>query len=108
MQQIIYTSRFYCELCHNKISMPVYGDSTDTFTHDDELEFIDWCRHFHWIDTHRICAICGKLVKSGELELLVNDGKVNIHKGYTDEYERIEHGNRLGHLLIVHENCLKI
>lgn len=106
MQKVIYTGKFICELCNKEIAMPVYGDSASTFTPQEKLECVDWCRHFHWIDFHRACAICGKIVRSGELELAVNDGKIKIHKDYTDEYKKVEQNNRLGHLLIVHENCV--
>lgn len=86
--------------------MPVYGDHSLTITPEDESEFVDWCRHFHWIDFHRICAFCGKLVQSGELDLMVNSGSIKIDKSYTDEYKKVKQGDRFGHLLIVHEQCI--
>lgn len=107
MQHIVYVGKFYCELYKKSIETPVYGNSALSFAPGEELECIDWCRHFHWIDFHRICAICGKIVRSGELELAVNDESIKIYKGYTDEYQKIEQGNKFGHLLIVHENCIK-
>lgn len=107
MQKIIYTSKFYCELCKQERPIHLYGSTDSSFTPDYEDELIDWARHFHWTDNHRVCAICGKLVHSGELELIVNDGKVHVHNEYTDEYKKIEQGDQFGHLLIVHEDCLR-
>jgi len=107
MQKIVYTGKFVCELCNKEIVLPVYGDLGVTFTPEEELECIDWIRHYHWIDFHRICAICGKIVRTGELELAVNDGRIKINKNYTDEYRKAEQGDEFGHLLIVHEDCIK-
>lgn len=108
MQQIIYTSKFYCELCQKDVPISLYGSSDSTFSSNDESELIEWARHFHWIDNHRVCAICGKLVRSklGELKVAVNDGKIVIHEDYTRDYKKVETGDRFGHLLIVHANCI--
>jgi hypothetical protein len=105
MQHIIFTSKFYCELCKQEVSIPLFGDNDSSFTPNDEPELIEWGRHYHWIDFHRVCAVCGKIVKSGDLELAINDGMIKIHKDYTNHYKRIEQGNR-GPLLIVHEGCV--
>ncbi len=104
MQKIIYTGKFHCELCKREIVTPVYGDSTPE--PHEESEWIDMCRHFHWIDFHRVCAICGKIIQSGDLELAFNDGKIKIHTEYTDEYRKIERGDKAESLLIVHEKCI--
>ena len=104
MQKIVYTGKFLCELCKKEVSMPVYGDSSPA--PEDVTEWIDWCRHFHWIDFHRVCAVCGKILKSGELELAINDGKLKINRGYTDEYETVKRGNKMGPLLMVHDECV--
>lgn len=105
MQKIIYTGKFFCELCKKEIATPVYGDSAPE--PQEESEWVDMCRHFHWIDIHRVCAICGKIIQSGDLELAFNDGKIKIHSEYTDEYKKIEPGVKTGNLLIVHEGCVK-
>lgn len=107
MQQIIFTTKYYCELCKKEQVVHLYGNTDSSFTKDDEPELIEWARHFHWIDRHRICAICGKLVVSGELDLAVNDGGINIHSAYTDHYRNIQQGDQFGSLLIVHENCIQ-
>lgn len=106
MQQIIYTSKFYCELCKKDLPIQLYGDHDSSFTASDEPELIDWAKHYHWIDYHRVCAICGKLVLPGELELAINNGSIQIHTDYTDEYEKVKRGNEFGSLLIVHEACI--
>ena len=107
MQRIIYITKFFCELCNADIPAHLYGDADSSFTPEDEPELIDWSRHFHWTDNHRVCAVCGKYVGGEDLELLVNDGKVRIHEAYTDEYRKIERGEKFGPLLIVHESCIK-
>ncbi len=107
MQKIIFRGSFRCELCNKEVMVPVYGDSTTILTQEEESDCIDWGRHFHWIDFHRVCAICGEIVKSGELDLAVNNRKIHINKNYTDEYKKVEHGDRFGSLLIVHDDCIK-
>ena len=107
MQKIIFTTKYYCELCKNEQVVHLYGSPDSSFTKNDEPELIEWARHYHWIDAHRVCAVCGKLVQSNQLELMVNDGKVAIADNYTDEYKRVERGNKFGNLLIVHERCME-
>lgn len=107
MQQIIFTTKYHCELCKSEQIVNLYGDPDSSFTKNDEPELIEWARHFHWIDRHRVCAICGDLVISGELDLAVNDGTINIHSAYTDHYRNIKQGDQFGSLLIVHENCIQ-
>lgn len=106
MQQIIYTSNFYCKLCKKDLPVQLYGDRDSSFAAVDEPELIEWAKHYHWIDYHRVCAICGKLVLSGNLELALNNRTIQIHKNYTDEYERVKQGDQFGQLLIVHEACI--
>lgn len=106
MQKIIFVTKYYCELCKKELNVHLYGEYDSIFTQDEEPEVIEWARHFHWIDNHRVCAVCGNLVKPGELELLVNEGRLRIHKDYTDEYMKVDRDNKFGHLLIVHESCM--
>ncbi|OGH11713.1 MAG: hypothetical protein A3B38_03440 [Candidatus Levybacteria bacterium RIFCSPLOWO2_01_FULL_36_13] len=107
-REIVFVTQYYCELCRKKRLLRVFGGkfARSERGEDYKKEVIEWGRHFHWTDYHRVCAICGKLVKAGELELVVNDGKVKIHPEYTDEYKKIQLGDKFGHLLIVHEKCL--
>lgn len=107
MQQIIYTSQFSCELCNKNLPVQLYGDRDSSFTAGDEPELVDWAKHYHWIDYHRVCAVCGKLVLSGDLELALNSRAIKIHEDYTDEYKKVKWGDQFGHLLIVHEACIK-
>jgi len=107
MQRIIFTTKYYCELCKKEQTVHLYGDSSSNFSPNEEPELVGWARHFHWIDRHRICAICGDLVISGELDLAVNDGSINIHNTYTGHYKNIQQGDKFGHLLIVHERCIQ-
>jgi len=106
MTQIIFSTKFNCKICRKKIDGYLYGESDFDLIRKEEKDAIDWMRHFHWIDYHRVCAICGRIVKSGNLELLINDGKTAIHKNYSDEYVKIKRGNKFGPLLIVHTDCL--
>lgn len=106
MQKIIFTTKYYCELCKREQVVHLYGASDSSFTKGDEPELIEWARHYHWIDSHRGCAICGQLVKSDELVLMINDGKVTIQDNYTDEFRKVRQGNRFGNLLIVHRKCI--
>jgi len=105
MRQIIFTTKYYCELCKKEQIVHLYGSLDTSFTKNDEPELIEWARHFHWIDKHRVCAICGQVVLSAQLELMVNDGKTSIVDNYTDEYKKVECGNKFGALLIVHGKC---
>lgn len=107
MQRIIYTAKYYCELCKKEQTVHLYGEYDSNFTADEEPELIDWARHYHWIDNHRLCARCGKLVLSGELDLAINDGGFQIHKDYTDHYEKVRPREKPGPLLIIHSNCVK-
>lgn len=106
-KQIIFTTKYYCELCKKEQIVHLYGSPDSFFTKDNGPELIEWVRHFHWIDRHRICAVCGEIVISGELDLAVNDGSININSTYTDHYRIIHQGDKFGHLLIVHERCIQ-
>jgi len=73
---------------------------------EEKTEAVEWMKHFHWTNSHRVCAICGKYVDSGKLDLMINDEKLPIHQDYTDEYLKIRRGDKFGTLLIVHADCL--
>jgi hypothetical protein len=67
----------------------------------------EFARHQHWCDVHRLCAVCGKYVASGEsgdLECAVNDGSIAIHPDYNDYFQTIKRGD-ISRLLIVHRSC---
>jgi hypothetical protein len=112
MNEMIFTTNFWCEFCKKDIPLYVYGDKDSSFPENktEENEAKEWGEHFHWCDNHRRCAICGDLVQSGRqdlpegLNLLVNGRKTQIHEKYTKEtFERAHKGE----LLIVHNKCLK-
>ncbi len=91
--------------CKKELPLDVYGSDVSA-SEDKEFdkEVKEWGEHYHWIDAHRRCAICGELVTSDDLELLVNDGKTNIHEEYLNQtYEK----SHKGHLLTVHGKCIK-
>lgn len=111
MQKIIYTTKFFCRFCKKEIPVSVYGDMGSTFPESDQEkeEALEWGKHYHWIDNHRRCAICGEKVISGKqdepegLNLLVNEGQVQIHSRYEAETMENAHGAQL---LIVHNKCM--
>ncbi len=85
--------------------MYVYGEHI--VNKEEEVEYEEEARksgeHFHWIDFHRRCAICGELIKDKKLDLLVNDEMIEIHSQYLNE--TFKKGGRT-QLLIVHEDCI--
>ena len=99
----IYRGTFACDLCSEPQEFRVFGmdDSADLRM---RTEAEDWARHWHWCAVHRLCARCGRLVLSGDLEMAVNDGRIKIHDCYTDEYRKVLDGET-GRLLIVHKEC---
>jgi len=107
MQTIIYTTKYYCELCKKELVVNLYGERDSSFTSNDEPELIEWAKHFHWIDNHRVCAICGELVISEDLDMAINDGGIHIHKNYTDHYEKVKPKDVFMSLLMVHKACLE-
>lgn len=100
MAEIIYRGKFYCPICKRDIAVPLLGDPSFEINEQVRQDVKQWGKHYHWIDNHRCCAICGKLVKSDDLELLVDDGSVMVHEAYNEEYKKPTRG-----LLIVHKEC---
>ena len=108
-REIVFVTKYYCEICGKERVIRVFGDKFSRSYRDEEYEreVIKWAKHYHWVDSHRVCAVCGKIVKAGELGIMVNNGNIKIHDEYTDEYKKNKQGDNLGHLLIVHEKCLE-
>lgn len=101
---IIFTSKFYCNYCKKNIYLHVYGENKiDKSDIEYQKQAQKWGEHYHWIDRHRRCAICGELIANKKLDLLVNDGMIEIHPLYFEE--TFKKGGRT-QLLIVHEDCL--
>lgn len=113
MNSVIYQTTFYCNLCKSNIPLQVYGNIDSSYPADkrEEKEAVEWGEHYHWIDNHRRCAICGELVVGGkqkgpdQLTLVVNENQVEIHERYAKETLNQAHN---GQLLIVHSGCVKI
>jgi hypothetical protein len=99
-----YVDTFECPLCQIPQQFRVFGLAEPVEPKEQE-KAAGWAKHYHWCDVHRVCAKCGQYVKSGELELAVNDGGIPIHEAYTVEYHKIERGDS-SHLLIVHRQCM--
>lgn len=96
-----------CKLCGYPRRFRLHG-LEGTLTPQIEADAKEWAKHFHWCDTHRLCAVCGGYVKSGEngdLDCAANDGSIRIHEDYTDHYLKVAQGD-LGRHLIVHKECL--
>ncbi len=100
----IYKGTFDCELCRGQQEFSVSG-MDDSAGPSLKAEAADWAKHWHWCAVHKLCAKCGALVASGDLEMAVNDGRIKIHASYTDQYHSVREGD-IGHLLIVHRGCL--
>jgi hypothetical protein len=63
---------------------------------------IDHVNHIHWCHQHRLCAICGEVVKGEDLDLLVEkDFKGKIDQKYLDWLKYPDHG-----LLTIHKKCM--
>ncbi|MFH0864012.1 MAG: hypothetical protein V1858_02915 [Candidatus Gottesmanbacteria bacterium] len=107
MTEIIYKTKFFCNLCKKDIPLELYGNKNTEFTRDQEPEIITPGKHYHWVDFHRVCAICGQPIKAQDLTVAMNDGMIKINENYTDEYNMIEQGNKFGVFLIVHKECVK-
>lgn len=102
-QNIVYSTRLDCDHCKSKFTVNLYSVDDDFVDKHPELkdEVEYWGKHYHWIDNHRICAKCGKLVEGGNLELVVTgqqDWSIN------STYLEWVHKERPS-LLIVHKTC---
>jgi hypothetical protein len=99
------SEQFFCDMCNQNITVHLFSDDDfylEKFPNTKE-ELISHGKHSHWIGSHRICAICGQLVKSETLDLLVRtDYKGEIDKKYLDWEKDYDRG-----LLTVHESCMK-
>ncbi len=93
---------FECQICRKPFNIFGLEESADARIREEAAEK---AKHYHWCDVHRVCAKCGQHVKSDDLASAVNDGRIEIHGRYTDQYQKIERGDTR-YLLIVHERCL--
>ena len=99
-------STFDCPLCQHAISFPVYN-LPESIKAEEIEKVTELAKHQHWLDVHRICAVCGEYVGSNELTGAVNDGNITIHKGYTNAYIDIQSGD-IRYALIVHKRCITV
>ncbi len=110
--ELVFTGAFPCPICERDLPFSVYGLGIPAdmayFKQPQALAGAqDHARHEHWCRVHRLCAICGKHVTSGEsgdLDCAVNDGRIRIHSGYNDYFQKVERGD-ISRLLIVHRGC---
>lgn len=102
MAKIIYRDKFFCPICKRDVKIRLFGEPTLEINEALKQDVKEWGKHYHWIDHHRYCAICGDIVKSGDLELLIDNGAIKIHGKYNEWYKKPTRG-----LLIVHKRCIK-
>lgn len=101
--KIVYKSKFYCKFCKKEIPISVHGEGDFIGDNETEREVKEWGEHYHWIEKHQNCTLCGKLVQGEDLELLIDDGKIRISDNYNGESYL---GNKTG-LLTVHKKCIE-
>ncbi len=69
--ELVFTGAFPCPICERDLPFSVYGLGIPAdmayFKQPQALAGAqDHARHEHWCRVHRLCAICGKHVTSGE------------------------------------------
>jgi hypothetical protein len=106
MDRIIYSTEFYCKLCEKPAKIDLHStDSSFTVTDKIKADVLEWGQHYHWVDNHQICAICGKFVDTDKKELDLIQVEVmqgDVHPLYTKWDTYPERG-----LLTVHKECSK-
>ncbi len=108
MDSIIYSTEFDCKLCKKPATINLYSkDNLLAITDDVKDEVLQWAQHYHWIQNHQVCAICGELVRSGEgtndLDLIQTETiRGDIHPRYIQWQTNPDRG-----LLTVHSDCSK-
>ena len=108
MKEVIYTTEFPCKVCEKPARINLMSDDPD-FPVDDKVkaEVLEWGQHYHWVDNHQLCAICGKFVQTGvgtnELNLIQTEVmQGDVHPDYIKATIHPDRG-----LLTVHSNCSK-
>jgi hypothetical protein len=107
--QPVLSGTFPCPICKRDRTFQVFGLLAPEERPRVLKDATEFARHQHWCDAHRLCAVCGKYVKSGEsgdLECAVNDGQIRIHPDYNDYFLKVERGD-ISRLLIVHKACIE-
>lgn len=101
---LVYQTKVYCKNCDKEIEVNLYSDILDILERfpgikKDVEEQGDWS---HWVHTHRLCAVCGKLVEKGLDLVIERDYKGIINKQYLESLKYPDRG-----LLTVHATCIE-
>lgn len=108
MNPVIYSTEFYCKVCEKPAKINLHSDDPDFPVNDQtKKEVMSLGQHYHWVDNHQLCAICGKFVRTGdgihELDLIQNEVmQGEIHPDYIKAEIHPDRG-----LLTVHKECSK-
>jgi len=108
MKQIVYSTSFYCHRCENDTTINLFSDDSDfEITEEVKKETESWGKHYHWVDNHQICAICGELVETRgdkhDLDLIQTEVmRGAVHPLYLKWELNPDRG-----LLTVHKECSK-
>lgn len=106
MEPIIYSTEFYCKLCKLPTKINLHSaESNFPITDKVKEDVLTWGQHYHWVDNHQVCAICGKLVRTGEgtneLDLIQTETmRGDVHPLYIEWDIHPDRG-----LLTVHKDC---
>ncbi len=106
MKPIIYTTEFYCKVCDKPAKINLHSDDQDFPINDQtKKEVMSWGQHYHWVENHQLCAICGKLVHTGDGIHELNLIRSEVMRGdvHPDYIKADIHSNR--GLLTVHVDC---
>ncbi len=111
MKNIIYITKYYCEICEKEITLRVFGEHGSTFpeSEKEKKDVQEWGMFYHQKDSHQMCAICGKPVLSGteeageRLDLIDKKLVDEIHHNYIKHTLGVLDGETF---LIAHEGCI--
>lgn len=103
--KLVLKTKIHCKICDKVVPIHLFSNEPDFMekfpSFEEEVkDYGDW---MHWVHTHQLCAICGKLVESGELDLVFEkDYRGRVNDQYTKSLKYPDRG-----LLTVHSTCLK-
>ena len=105
MGPVIYTTEFYCKVCEKPSQINLHSNDNLPITDKVKEDVLMWGQHYHWVDNHQLCAICGKFVRTGvgtnELDLIQNEVmRGDVHPDYIKADIHPDRG-----LLTVHKEC---
>ncbi len=68
----VYKMKMFCKLCEEAVPIHSYSDDPNFKMIDDQhKELLDHVDHIHWCHDHRLCEICGKVVRGEEFDLVL-------------------------------------